>query len=596
MNRAWIECLIALALSLPGAMSNAAAAPPQAAPLSALAQMPIREVTIFKDGHAFVLHEGAMPLNSLGNVVMDYLPTPVLGTFWAHSADPKARLTSVVASRHRVRIDRTALNLRELIEGNVGAQVVVSEAPLGPGAQPRTYPATILNVPQRSGEELERTGLPNSGDRLPEKGTVVLLETEAGTRAVPFDRILDLTFQDAPRPQSAGEEFRNLLTLDLEWEGGKAATQAAVGMSYLQKGLRWIPNYKVDLDGKGGATIQLEATLINEIADMTDVTANLVVGVPTFAFENMVDPISLQQAVARLSPYFDQNALSAARLSNAIMTQVAAPASEEGRAATGLEAPPDLGPEIAGVQKNEDLFVYTVRHISLRKGQRMVLPVHEITLQYKDIYTVEIPFAIPPEIRREEMRLNDAQQRELARLLREPKALHVVRLSNRSDYPLTTAPALIMREGRVLAQGLMTYTAIGADGDLPITQAVELAVRKQDKEVGRVPNAETWQGREYGRVDLAGNITITNRRDEPAELEVVRYTLGNVTEAAGGRMEMINIYEDTSLAGWLPPWWPWYAWPDWWFHFNGVGKIFWKLTLESGKAIDLSYAWNYYWR
>jgi hypothetical protein len=66
----------------------------QAAPLSALAQMPIREVTIFKDGHAFVWHEGTMPTDGAGHVLMDYLPTPVLGTFWAQSADPKVRLTS----------------------------------------------------------------------------------------------------------------------------------------------------------------------------------------------------------------------------------------------------------------------------------------------------------------------------------------------------------------------------------------------------------------------------------------------------------------------------------------------------------------------
>lgn len=28
-----------------------------AAPLSALAEMPVKEITVFKDGHAFVLHE-----------------------------------------------------------------------------------------------------------------------------------------------------------------------------------------------------------------------------------------------------------------------------------------------------------------------------------------------------------------------------------------------------------------------------------------------------------------------------------------------------------------------------------------------------------
>ena len=46
-----------------------------AAPLSALAKMPVREVTVFKDGHAFVLHEGSMPVDASGDVKMDYLPT-----------------------------------------------------------------------------------------------------------------------------------------------------------------------------------------------------------------------------------------------------------------------------------------------------------------------------------------------------------------------------------------------------------------------------------------------------------------------------------------------------------------------------------------
>jgi hypothetical protein len=37
--------------------------------------------------------------------------------------------------------------------------------------------------------------------------------------------------------------------------------------------------------------------------------------------------------------------------------------------------------------------------------------------------------------------MSDEQQRDLARLLREPAATHKVRLSNKSSYPLTTAPA-----------------------------------------------------------------------------------------------------------------------------------------------------------
>src|ERR1700692_3797327 len=81
----------------------------RAAPLSALARMPVKEVTIFKDGHAFVLHEGKMPTDTAGNVALDHLPTPVIGTFWPFSSDKKAKLTSVVAAKRRVLVEQTAL-------------------------------------------------------------------------------------------------------------------------------------------------------------------------------------------------------------------------------------------------------------------------------------------------------------------------------------------------------------------------------------------------------------------------------------------------------------------------------------------------------
>jgi hypothetical protein len=566
----------------------------QAEPLSALTQMPIKEVTVFKDGHAFVLHEGKMATDAAGNVLMDYLPTPVLGTFWPYSSDKNTKLTSVVASQRKVKIEQTALSLRELIEANVGAVVTVTEFSSGKETPSLIYEATIVGVPARSGEELEKSSPPNSGEKLPQKGNVVFLKTAAGTKVVAFDRIQDVTFKNEVKPRAANEEFRNLLTLKLDWNGKKAEKEVAVGMIYLQRGIRWIPEYKVTLDGKGNATVKLEATLINELADLEDVTAQLVVGVPTFAFKDQVDPISLQQTLAQLSPLFRSDSRMA-MTSNAIMSQVARQDMAESAA---RPAAIDLGPEVAGSQRSEDLFVYTVKHITLKKGQRMVLPVNEVNLKYKDVFAVDIPFTPPPELQRE----RGGSEEELARLMRAPKAVHKIRLINKSEYPLTTAPALILSGDRVLAQGLMTYTSIGGDSDLPITTAVDVKVKKSDKETNRVPNAETWQKVSYGRVELAGTITLTNYRTEPVTVEVMRYVLGNVTEAANsGKIEMVNVFEDTAYAsggdeGVRPYWWGWYNWPFWWFHFNGVGKVRWDATIEPGKSVDLTYSWNYYAR
>src|SRR5579862_9234024 len=89
-------------IALAQTFALAASAFEKAAPLSTFATLPIKEITVFKDGHAFVAHEGEMPVNDQGDVVMDYLPTPVVGTFWPYAADGRAKLTGVVAGQKRV--------------------------------------------------------------------------------------------------------------------------------------------------------------------------------------------------------------------------------------------------------------------------------------------------------------------------------------------------------------------------------------------------------------------------------------------------------------------------------------------------------------
>ncbi len=568
----------------------------QAAPLSALARMPVKEVTIFKDGHVFAMHRGKMPTDGEGNVLMDYLPTPVLGTFWPFSADKSIKLSAVVASKRKVLVERTSLNVRELIEGNIGAQVIITEIPVGRETAPTSYPATIVGVPVRTSKELEDTSPPNSPEALPQKGNVVLLKRAAGTTVVSFARIQSVTFKDEPRSMSANEEFRNLLTLKLDWPGGKAGKTADVGLFYLQRGLRWIPSYKVTIDGKGKAVVKLQGTLINELTDMEDVTANLVIGVPTFAFADKIDPMALQQTLVQLSQHFRRDTSGRQYLSNAMMSQVASPRSSQ--SARGASAAPNLGPEIAGSQRSEDLFLFTVKHITLKKGQRMVIPIEEFTLKYRDVYTLDVPFTPPSEVWRQ---FNSQRQREAARLMGKPTVMHKIRLVNKSAFPLTTAPALIVRDNQVLAQGMMLYTARGAETDLAITTAVDVNVKKTDKENERVPNAVKWQGNQYMRVDLAGAIKLTNYRPEAVDLEVTRYVLGNLGEAShDGKASMVNIFEDGqySPGSAAPRWWGWYSWPYWWGHFNGVGKIQWKLKLQPGadKAVELKYKWNYYWR
>jgi hypothetical protein len=595
MNRLTIAILAACAVMAGQAAAAAPATP--AAGQGALANMPIKEVTVFKDGHAFVLHEGKMPTDAAGRVVLDYLPAPVLGTFWAYSPDPKVKLTSVSSGKRRVAVKRTALSIPELIEGNVGAKVRIKEVPDGESKEPRPpYEATIVGLPTRSGEELDRTSPPGTEPRLPEKGGIVLLKTAEGVKAVPIARIESVIFLGEPAPAVANEEFRNVLSLQFDWGKGKAPEAAVVGMVYLQRGLRWIPDYRMDIDGQGKVHVKLQATLINELVDLVDAKAHLVIGVPTFAFQESVDPISLQQTVAQLSSHFRRDAQTAYAMSNAIMSQQAMtverqPQEDAGRAGHAI----DLGPDISGGKKSEDLFIFTLDHVTLKKGERMVVPVAEYDLTYKDVYILDLPFGPPAELRH---RGNNDQQAQLAKLMGMPKVMHNIRITNKGEFPLTTAPTLILREGRLVAQGLMKYTAIGATSDLELTAAVDIAAEKSDKESARQANAANWHNLTFDRIDLAGTVHLVNRRAGPVDLEITRHVLGMMDGADhDGKTEQLGWSEGGGeVISELPSWWYWYGWEEWWYHYNGLGRASWKLTLEPGKDVDLKYTWHYFWR
>ena len=559
----------------------------QAGSAAALTRMPIKEVTVFKDGHAFVVHQGRVPVDATGHVVLDRLPTPLLGTFWPYSADREVKLSAVTASRRPVRGQQTAIDLRGLMEANPGATVDLVDL------DGKSISGRIRGLPSRPVEELLALDTVPDHDLVPAKGGVVLLETDQGVLALPLERVRSVSFKGSPASRYPSETFRNLLTLDFAWPEAGPRREIEVGMAYVQQGLRWIPSYKVTIDGTGKARVQLQGTLVNELADLDDVTANLVVGVPTFAFSGTVDPMALQQRMAQLGEYFERSSVTGSALSNAVLSQVtdreqARARLEEGR----RDQPSEAGPEVDRAEADQDLYVFTVKRVTLKKGERMVLPVAEYELGYRDVYVLDLPFAPPMEVR---ANANDAQQ-QLARLLGAPHFVHVLRLTNSGHEPLTTAPALISSGERVLGQGMMSYTAPGADCDLGLTTAVDIKVAKSDKESGRVPNALTLDGSSYLRVDLNGSIAITNRRDQPVDIEVKRSILGHAGAVGqAGKAEMVNAYEEGGAVA-QPIWWGWYGWPGWWGAVNGVGQFAWKARVEPGKKLTLTYKWHYFWR
>jgi hypothetical protein len=486
-----------------------------------------------------------------------------MGSFWPYSADPKAPLGSVVAGHRTVKVERDAASVPDLIRANMGAQVTITL----------------------------RSGNVFSGTLVSINGGLLLIKNLEGLRPVPLDAIDSVTIRDRSETRLSEDQVRTALTLRLDWGGQPAAKTARVGMMYLQKGIRWIPSYKIDIDGRGHAKVQLKATLVNELADLENVDAHLVVGVPSFAFKDTPDPISLQKAVAQLSRYFQPESQTAYAFGNAIYSQSAR--------AGEVRRPPEAAPVELGQadpDAREDVFIFPVKKLSLKKGEVLVLPVTEFKVDYKDVYTVDIPMTPPQEA---VARMLGREPSEADRLLQAPKAIHKMRLMNTTASPITTAPALILQEGRLLAQGMTTYTSSGGSSDIEITTAIDIQVKKTESEKSRTPNALRWNDTSFNQVRLEGKICLTNYRKAPVEVEVTRVVLGEVVQPLnGGSVEKVNVMEDlkglerqpySAYSYWFSAWW-------WWNKVNPVSRITWKATLEPGKSTDLEYAWSHYWQ
>jgi hypothetical protein len=510
----------------------------------------VREVTVFKDGHAYVLREAPLSAEGRGELVLEDLPVPVLGTFWPF-ATGGARLVSARAGRDTVAVDREAADLKQIVRANVARKVAITD---------------VTN---------ERI----TGELLGAPGDLLLVRTASGTRALPLTSVRDIEIQGEFAGKVSTEEQRERLTLRVDGGGDGAK----VGVVYVQHGLRWIPSYRLDIDGEGKASVQMEATLVNDLIDLDAATVHLVVGVPKFAFEGLVDPISLQQEVAQIAARMQGAARMSNFLGNALGTQVPGYFVESPR---GEQQP---AAEVGDA--NEDLFVFTVHDVTLRKGERLVLPITAFDLTYRDVYSLTVPFTPPMEF---QQGLQSEQALQLARELASPKAVHVLRLRNSSKVPLTTAPALVLAKGRVLAQGHVRYAPVGVETDVEINTAIDICVETDETEAQR---ADVQLGRNrYLRLDAVGSILLRNEKRETVEVEVRRRVLGLVDDVGQDgqkqQLDLVQVWDDAHRPGW----WRWWNWPGWWFRWNGFGEFRWTVKLDPGESAHLEAKWHYFWQ
>lgn len=521
----------------------------------------VESIHVFKDGHAVVVRAGTMPIDDRGRVVLTELPNAIMGAFWPSIVDDELALESVTVRRLAVTDRRPARTISELLRAN---------------------PERRAHVLTRDGDLLIGVvGPPRDG------GLVSLRLDGGGTRFLATDQVKELIFPEAWSGELVETRESDALELRLAGAALAARDRVAVRLLTVERGFRWHPSWRVDVTGvddragAGRVAVELRATLVNDLVGVDAAEVGLVVGVPSFLFSGRSDAMSGDPA-PRIDAFDDLLSTS-----NTITSQIVVPSAADRGTASG--------DAFEGGAAVDDLFVFAAGRRTLAKGERMTLVLDRFELDYEDVWALDVPISLPdvllPYVRR--------GHGDHAAMARSPKAEHRLRLFNDRAFPLTTGPALVLKDGTAVAQGLITYTPPGASCDLGLTSTIDVGVEVEDQQVAREIDALRVDRDTYQRLLQRSMVTLVNRSDRSIVLDVRRWLPGTVDDAGEDgvvvKLNALSAISEGFDGGEASRWIGW-SWPSWYPLLNGFSRVSWKVTLEPGERRTLTAAWSHYWR
>ena len=460
---------------------------------SAAAQtLPVRTVTVFKNGKSLIHKTGKVPAkNSQWNTTE--LPAALFGTFWVTS--PTDDLASVFSRQDSVEVITT--DKVALLEANIGKSVVL------------WLHSTTPDIVNGVIEKVEKTTPSNSGYSGVDYW--VYLRT-AENRWVTFSayQISKIEFLEKPsadyKLKAPWKQTRE--TLSVNFKSNKPEQE--IGVLYLTNGLGWTPVYSLTLADKGKSRLTLRAEIANDAEDLGNAELRLAVGIPNFTFADRPDWL------VNFMGTWQQQDRDNYNFTNALMSQTAnLPASGY---AYGEVLTPMPGENFEGGQAG-DFYFYTIRPGNFPKNSRYQYPIFETEVEPSHFYECQLPPAGPNSF---------TSYYEQRRNPNEPQnpVSHYVEFTNPTQYPFTTgAVNILSQSGGVtypLSQDKLPYTPPTAKCKVKLAQTPEIKVTHGEGDVERKGDTFRFFSRDYDEVKVDGQVIVVNFKKEPVTLKIRR--------------------------------------------------------------------------
>ena len=171
----------------------------------------------------------------------------------------------------------------------------------------------------------------------------------------------------------------------------------------------------------------------------------------------------------------------------------------------------------------EDLFFYTKKNVTLKKGDRASYPLLTGEVSFEHIYEVSLA-----------QNSDRTQSYSSYSAPSDPetnKIWHSIKLYNGTKNPWTTGSAIIYKttdgQLRPLNQDMLTYTPVNSSSVIRITVAPDIIVKDSEVEVSR-KEKQKKSNYYYDLVTVEGTVELKNFKEKTVKIDLKRKVLGNM--------------------------------------------------------------------
>lgn len=526
-------------------------------------------VIVFKDGYCLVVKQGTATTNADGLVFTDDVPdAAVLGSFWAvpETGTIKSLVAGWVDNESKTNRKVTCTSIIEMVKANLGKacsfeigeqqidgtllKILSNDDSVSEASQ------TMLDIRSLdSNSSSAFLGAPAAISSTTSVNSVTgayfLVRTQFGDKMIQAASVSNLTIKDM---HSSIEQTVITRTRQkrLSFKFAEANTEVKIHLMYFRPGVRWIPTYRVNLTGQAldveqeknatgkpsqrkRAELIMQGEILNEAEDFINVPVHVVVGVPNFRFRSVPSPMVLEATLRNALVQAAPDIMGNNAFSNGLYSQRSGEFASNQAMGAPTRATVELPDELIGKGGN-DLFVYELPPMTLRRGERAMVPILRTNIAYRDIYTWDI------ELTHAESYAATTADSPSPLVLSETKVWRQVELINDTDIPWTTGAAMIVDGQQPLAQELLTYTSPGGICRVPVTISVDLRGKATDSEIGREFNAFKWRNNDYARVAGKIEVELANNKTEPVLVELRLRFGGKATQATANGKTALEAY------------------------------------------------------